>query len=211
VDLSLEPEAIGRCIDEVGIGFMFAQRHHPALKQVAPIRKELGFRTVFNLLGPLTNPAGAERQVMGVPSEGWLMPIAESLRELGCERAIVAHSRDGLDEFSTCAPTDAVELKDGELIPFELDPWDYHTGCQDPVALAGGTAEENAVIVQQVLHDGEGPSADIVCLNAAAILLVGGAAEDWPEAIQLARATIASGAARETLQRLREFTSYYAA
>lgn len=210
VHLSLEPNAIALCIDEVGIGFMFAQRHHPAMKHVAPIRRELGIRTVFNLLGPLTNPAGATRQLMGVPSATWLMPIAESLRALGCEHALVVHSQDGLDEFSTCAPTDGVELKNGELIPFTIDPWDFQVGCQQPQLLAGGDAAENAVIVQQILHDGEGPSADIVCLNAAAILLVGGQVDNWMDGLKLARATIASGAARETLQRLREFTCQYA-
>lgn len=209
VHLNLSAEAIGRCIDTVGIGFMFAQSHHPAMKSVAPIRKEIGIRTVFNLLGPLTNPAGAHRQVMGVPAPQWLTPIAEALAALGCERALVVHSQDGLDEFSTCAPTDGIELRDGKLIPFTVDSHELGIGCQDPRDLAGGTAEQNAVIIQQVLHDGEGPSADVVCLNAAAVLLVADLAEDWPGAVDLARATIKAGAARETLQRLREFTEQY--
>ena len=209
VHLDLTPEAIGRCIDEVGLGFMFAPNHHPAMKNVAPLRRELGVRTIFNLIGPLTNPANAARQVMGVPAAKWLQPIAQTLRDLGCERALVVHSRDGLDEFSTCAPTDFIELKNGELRAGFYDPRDGQIACLNAAALAGSDAAGNAVIIQQVLHDGSGPSADIVCLNAAATLVVADIAPDFAEGIRLARATIRAGAAREKLQRLREFTEAY--
>lgn len=206
VHLNLSPEAIARCIDEVGIGFMFAPSHHPALKNLAPIRRELGIRTIFNLLGPLSNPAGATHQVLGVPAPKWLMPMAQTLRELGCQRALVVHSRDGLDEFSTCAPTDWVELRDGNLKNGTFEPEIGQIACLDASKLAGGGAEQNATIISQILLDGVGPSADIVCLNAAAIFRVAGISEDWNEGIKLARATIASSAAREKLQQLKEFT-----
>ena len=209
VHLDLSPTAIGRCIDQIGLGFMFAPNHHPAMKNVAPLRRELGIRTIFNLIGPLTNPAGASRQVMGVPATKWLEPIAQTLRELGCERALVVHSQDGLDEFSTCAPTEFIELKNGELRAGTYDPHAGGVACMNVALLAGGEAHENAVIIEQVLHDGEGPSADIVCLNAAATLIIADIAPDFEEGIKLARATIRAGAAREKLRQLREFTEIY--
>jgi anthranilate phosphoribosyltransferase len=221
IHLNLTPDAIARSIDEIGIGFMFAPNHHPAMKNVAPIRRELGIRTIFNLLGPLTNPAGASRQVMGVPHKKWIRPIAQTLQSLGCERAFVVHSRDGLDEFSTCAPTDYIEIRgNNPLVESVFTPEEYNISCLDAKALEGGSAEENAVIIQQILHDGLGPSADIVCLNAAAILIVtdvvpSNSAENlisvWPEAIKLARAAISSGAATEKIAQLRAFTEQYAA
>ncbi len=210
VHLSLSPEAIARSIDEVGIGFMFAPAHHPALKNVAGLRRELGIRTVFNLLGPLANPAGATRQVMGVPGQRWLRPIAQTLLELGCERAFIVHSDDGLDEFSTCAPTDYLEIRDGEIFEHRLEPDFLGLTCLDAKYLSGGDAAQNAVLIQQILHDGEGPSADIACLNAAAILLVAQVSESWPDALKLARASVASGAAREKLAQLQGFTEQYA-
>lgn len=210
VHLDLSPGSIARSIDEIGIGFMFAPAHHPAMKSVAPIRRELGIRTVFNLLGPLANPAGAHRQVMGVPSPKWLRPIAQTLLELGCERAFVVHSRDGLDEFSTCAPTDYLELKNGDITEHVFHPHHNEIHCLDAGRLSGGDAGENAVIIEQVLNNDQGPSADITCLNAAAILLVADIAPDWGEALHLARATVASGQAREKIRDLRDFTAQFA-
>jgi anthranilate phosphoribosyltransferase len=207
VKIDLSPAQIARCIDEIGIGFMFAPAHHPAMKHVAPIRKELGIRTIFNLLGPLVNPAQASRQVMGVSDARWLQPIAGVLRALGSERAIVCHSRDGLDEFSTCAPTDIIELQNGELTEGVFNPHDFGLTCANPQMLEGGNAARNAEIIQQLLHDGQGPSADIACLNAAAALLVAGHADNFADAIELARASANSGAAREKLLRLIEFSN----
>lgn len=209
IKLNLSPEAIGRSVDEIGVGFMFAPNHHPAMKKVGPVRSELAIRTIFNLLGPLTNPAGATRQVMGVPAQKWLRPIAHTLLELGCERAFVVHSQDGLDEFSTCAPTDFLEIKDGHVLEHRLEPEFLEVSCLDPAHLGGGDAARNAEIIQQILHDAQGPSADIACLNAAAILLLSDLADNWPEALKLARATVASGAAREKLNELRVFTEQY--
>lgn len=207
VKFDLSPAQIARCIDEIGIGFMFAPAHHPAMKHVAPIRKELGIRTIFNLLGPLVNPANAARQVMGVSDARWLRPIAEVLRALGSERAIVCYSRDGLDEFSTCAPTDYIELQNGELTEHVFEPHDFGLACANPQMLEGGDAARNAVIIQQLLHDGQGASADIACLNAAAALVVAGHAENFADGIELARASANSGAAREKLLRLIEFSN----
>jgi anthranilate phosphoribosyltransferase len=209
IHLNLSPEGIARSIDEIGIGFMFAPNHHPAMKAVGSIRRELGIRTIFNLLGPLTNPAGATRQVMGVPAQKWLSPIAETLLSLGCERAFVVHSHDGLDEFSTCAPTDFLEIKEGEIIEHRLEPDFLEVGCLDASKLGGGDATQNAILIQQILHDAQGPSADIACLNAAAILLLADLAENWPDALKLARATVSSGAAREKLAELQGFTEQY--
>jgi anthranilate phosphoribosyltransferase len=207
VRLELSPEAIARCIEEVGIGFMFAPLHHPAFKSVAPLRKELGVRTIFNFLGPLANPASAARQVVGVPDPDLIEIVAGALLELGCERALVLHARDGMDEFSTCSPTDYVELFGGRIYERQtLLPSELGLACVDPAQLAGGSAEENATIIQQLLHDGRGPCADIACLNAAAVLLTGEFAADWKDALQLARAALSSGAALETLARLRAFT-----
>jgi len=209
VHLDLSPEAIARSIDEIGIGFMFAPTHHPATKAVASIRRELGIRTVFNLLGPLANPAGAHRQVMGVPASKWLLPVAQTLLELGCERAFIVHSRDGLDEFSTCAPTDYLELRDGKISEHVFHPHETEIHCLDTSHLSGGDASENAVIIEQILNNDQGPSADIACLNAAAILLVADFAPTWNEAIRLARATVGSGEAREKIRDLRDFTGQF--
>jgi anthranilate phosphoribosyltransferase len=202
VNVNLSPDQIGKCIDEIGVGFMFAPAHHPAMKHVGPIRKELGIRTIFNLLGPLVNPAEATRQVLGVSDPRWLRPIAEVLRALGSERALVAHARDGLDEFSTCAPTDYIELKNGELTERVLDPQELGCACAVPELLEGGDAARNAEIISQLLHDGEGPSADIACLNAAAVLVVCDLAPNFEEALRLARASANSGEAREKLMQL---------
>jgi anthranilate phosphoribosyltransferase len=210
VHLDLSPQAIARSIDEVGIGFMFAPAHHPAMKSVASLRRELGIRTVFNLLGPLANPANAHRQVMGVPARKWLRPVAQTLLELGCERAFVLHSRDGLDEFSTCAPTDYLELRDGQITEHVFHPHQNDIHCLDVNRLAGGDANENAVIIEQILNNDQGPSADIACLNAGAILLVAGVSDNWGEALKLARATVASGEARGKIRDLRDFTAQFA-
>jgi anthranilate phosphoribosyltransferase len=207
VNLNLSAEQIGRGIDEVGIGFMFAQSHHPAMKHVAPIRRELGIRTVFNLLGPLVNPAGAHAQVMGVSDARWIRPIAEVLAALETRHAIVAHSEDGMDEFSTCAPTNYIEVKNGQLLEKRLHPAELGCACANPSTLAGGDAAQNATIIQQLLHDGEGPTADIACLNAAAVLIVAEMAPDFVAGLKLARASVNSGAAREKLAQLVHYTN----
>lgn len=207
VNLSIGPERIAASIDEIGIGFMFAQAHHPAMKNVAPIRKELRIRTIFNLLGPLTNPAGAHNQVMGVSDPRWLRPIAEVLHLLGTRHAIVAHSDDGLDEFSTCAPTQWVEVENGHFTEGTFLPHELGCACALPDLLKGGDAQSNARIIRELLHSGHGAPADLACLNAAAVLKVAGIASDFAEGLERARASIRSGQAMEKLERLKAFTN----
>ncbi len=207
VNLNIEPEKIAACIDEVGIGFMFAQAHHPAMKNVAPIRRELKIRTIFNLLGPLTNPAGAQSQVMGVSDARWLRPIAEVLNLLGTRHAIVAHSDDGLDEFSTCAPTHYVEVENGHFHEGTLLPHELGCACALPDSLKGGDAETNARIIHALLTTGQGAPADLACLNAAAILKAANLTTDFSDGLEKARAAIRSGRAMEKLEKLIEFTN----
>lgn len=206
VNLALSADQIGKCIDHVGIGFMFAQSHHPAMKNVGPIRKELGIRTVFNLLGPLANPAEATAQVVGVSDARWVEPIANVLVALGSRHAIVAHARDGLDEFSTCAPTDYIEVRDGGLHPGTLEPAELGCGCDNPELLRGGDAPENAAIIRSLLTDSAGPARDIACLNAAAVLIVADLANDFLSGLALARGAVESGAALARLDELVLFT-----
>lgn len=207
VNLNIEPEKIAACIDEVGIGFMFAQAHHPAMKNVGPIRRELKIRTIFNLLGPLTNPAGAQSQVMGVSDARWLRPIAEVLNLLGTRHAIVAHSDDGLDEFSTCAPTHYVEVENGHFHEGTLLPHELGCACALPDSLKGGDAETNARIIHALLTTGQGAPADLACLNAAAILKAANLTTDFSDGLEKARAAIRSGRAMEKLEKLIEFTN----
>jgi anthranilate phosphoribosyltransferase len=207
VNLNLSADQIGLCIDEVGIGFMFAQNHHPAMKHAAPIRRELGIRTIFNLLGPLTNPAKAGAQVVGVSDARWLRPIAETLRALGTRHAIVAHSEDGMDEFSTCAITHYIQIKNGFFSEQTLDPQSLNCYCADPAALEGGDAQTNATIIRQLLNGGKGPTADIACLNAAAVLIAADIAPNFRMAMRLACATLAAGEARQKLDALIEFSN----
>ena len=188
-------ENVAKCIREARIGFMFAPKFHPAMKYVQPIRKELGFRTVFNILGPLANPAFASAQVMGVPEEGMMAMIAETLKLLGIERALVVHS-DGLDEISTMGPTKVLSLKDGQIESSEIKPEDFGMERAEFDLLAGGDAETNAVIVRDVLCGKEtGARKDIVVLNAAAAIIVSGKADDFAGGIKLADESISSGAA----------------
>lgn len=204
VRLDISPASIARCIDEVGIGFMFAPAHHPAMKHAAPIRRELGIRTVFNLVGPLVNPASAQRRMMGVSDARWIEPIAQVLDGLGIERAIVCHSRDGMDEFSTMAPTDYILLEGGKTSRHVLDPHELNVACTDAQVLAGGEASENARLIEALLLDSARPTGDIACLNAAAILIVSGHAADFESGLELARRSVRSGAAREKLELLVE-------
>jgi anthranilate phosphoribosyltransferase len=209
VKLDLTPQQIAGGIEEIGLGFMFAPAHHPAMRHVAPIRRDLKIRTVFNLLGPLANPASAHAQVMGVSDRRWIRPIAEVLQSLGTTHAIVAHSEDGLDEFSTCAKTHYIEVLDGELHERVLDPHELSVSCLNPQLLEGGDAARNAEIISQLLYDANGASGDIACLNAGAVLVVAGIAPNIGEGLNLARASVNSGAAREKLQQLIEYSNSF--
>lgn len=208
VNLQLTPEQVGECIDQVGIGFMFAQSHHPAMKNVALARRELGIRTVFNVLGPLTNPASASRQLIGVFDADLTQKLAEALGRLGCERAMIVHGLEGLDEISTVGPTRISHLMHGRVSTETRVPAEFSLL---PAALSdisgGDTPEENAEIVRAVLQGEHGPRRDVVSVNAAAGLIVSGLSSNWREAIQHAHFMIDSKRANAVLQKLIDFTN----
>lgn len=202
IKLELDPEAISRCIHEAGIGFMFAPTHHPAMKHVGPTRVELGTRTIFNLLGPLSNPAGVKRQMVGVFAKSWIEPIAHVLAALGMERAWVVHGSDGLDEITTTGPTDVAELDHGKVRTFAVGPADAGVARSQPGDLTGGDAAHNATALQAVLAGTSGPYRDIAIINAAAALIVAGKANTLAEGAKLAAQSLDSGAARARLAKL---------
>jgi anthranilate phosphoribosyltransferase len=201
VDVEAPKEVVERCIREVGIGFLFAPRLHPAFKAVAGIRRELGVRTVFNLLGPLANPAGARRQVMGVYEARWVPVIAGVLAALGAEHAFVVHG-EGLDEIAVTGMTHVCEVKGGSVERFSMVPEDIGLGRWERAAIAGGDPPENARILREVLAGRKGAPRDAVLANAAAALVAGDAAPDLRTGVGLAAASIDRGAAAEKLSRL---------
>lgn len=199
-EIELAPEQVSRCIAEAGIGFMFARTHHPAMRFVAPVRAELPFRTIFNLLGPLTNPAGSRRQLVGVFGRAFVRPVAEALRDLGAERALVVHGTDGMDEISTSAPTVAAEVSNGGIKEYELSPEDLGLSRHAPDGLLGGDAHLNARILRDVLSGEEkGAARDVVLLNAGAAVFVSGKTETIEEGVRRAEEAVASGAAGRAL------------
>ncbi|HEV3185505.1 MAG TPA: anthranilate phosphoribosyltransferase [Xanthobacteraceae bacterium] len=202
VRIELGPEAIARCIEDAGIGFMFAPAHHPAMKHVGPTRVELGTRTIFNLLGPLSNPAGVKRQMVGVFSRQWVEPLAKVLGRLGSERALVVHGSDGLDEITTAGPTSVASLENGTVRTFEISPEDVGLPKADPAVLRGGDAEANATALLSVLKGEKGPYRDVAMFNAAAALMVAGRAKDLAGGMALARTSLDSGEAEGRLDRL---------
>ena len=191
-----------RSIYEAGIGFMFAPAHHPAMKHVGPTRVELGTRTIFNLLGPLSNPAGVKRQMVGVFSKQWVEPLAQVLNNLGCEAAYVVHGSDGLDEITISGPTSVAALENGAVRTFEITPEEVGLKRAKPEALRGGDAEHNAKALMGVLKGERGPYRDVALLNAAAALVVAGKAADLKAGVALAQKSIDSGAAEGSLDRL---------
>jgi len=207
VNLLSQPAQVAAAIREVGIGFIFAPSVHTAMKHAQKARRDLRFRTVFNLLGPLTNPARVDAQVVGVFDARWLEPVARTLGELGVQRAFVVHSRDGLDEASLSDATYVAELSDGKLRRFEVTPEEMGLQRAPREAVAGGDAEANAAIIQQVLRGEAGPPRDIVVLNGALALVAAGKAEEFQQGAQQAAVAIDSGAARERLQALVEFSN----
>lgn len=207
VTIDLSPERMGEVLRSAGIVFMFAPLLHPAMRHVGPVRKGLGIRTVMNILGPLTNPAGARRQVVGVADAALLELIPGALQELGHLRALVVHGAPGLDEVSPLGPTRVVELKDGELTDYELELEHVGLAPVDRAAIAGGEPWDNARIIQAILGGDTDEPRTVVVLNAAAALLAADRADDWPAAVSLAEDTIDSGAAAAALERLRISTS----
>ena len=205
VSIETEPESASRALAEVGLAFLFAPRLHPAMKEVMPVRRALGVRTLFNVLGPLTNPAGARRQVMGVYSEHLVEPIAHVQRELGAVHALVVHGNDGLDEITTTGPTQVAEVVGNEVRTYEVAPEDFGLDRVQPEALLGGEPTENAATMERVLAGDEGPLADITALNTGAALYVAGRAEGLRNGVEQAQATLRSGRAAEFLEALRSF------
>jgi anthranilate phosphoribosyltransferase len=197
----------GRAIREIGIGFLFAQAAHTATKHAMPARKQISGRTVFNLLGPLTNPAGAQAQVLGVPHTEVIDVVAAALAELGVERAFVVHGAGGLDEISLAGETEVAEVRDGTVRRYKVTPEDFGVGRAPLEALRGGDAKENADIVRAILNGEKGPRRDVVVVNAAAALVAAGIATDFRDGVERANQAISSGAATEKLAALVKFTN----
>ena len=204
--LDLEPERIAASIDELGFGFMFAPTHHPAMKHAGPVRRELAARTVFNVLGPLTNPAGARAQVMGVYSPELVPVIADVLAQLGARRAFVVHGAGGIDELSPAGPNLVCEVVDGDVRRREIDPLELGVERCDPAELRGGTPAENALKIREVFDGGNGGRRSAILLNAAGAIAAGGHAKDLKEGVGLAREAIDNGAAAERLEALVAFS-----
>lgn len=201
VNIAIPPEKSAQLLRELNFCFLFAQNYHIAMKYVAPIRKELGIRTVFNILGPLSNPAGANRELMGVYEEALVEPLAQVMSKLGVNRGMVVYGQDKLDEISMSAPTTVCEIRDGWFQSYEITPEQFGYARCDKTGLVGGTPEENAAITRAILSGREqGPKRQAVCLNAGAALYVGGKASALAEGVRLAEALIDSGAAAEKLE-----------
>ena len=208
VDIGAGPEAVGRCLDEHGLGFMFAQAFHPAMKHVGPVRRELGVRTVFNLLGPLTNPAGARRQVIGVPRPELTLLLAEALALLGAERVMVVHGEPGMGELSTLGLTHVADLREGTVRTYTIEPESVGIERSSPEAVIGGAAEENAATLVRLFQGETGPRRDLLLLNAAAGIMVADLAGDLREGLDLAAKSIDSGAALGKLEAVQAYSPH---
>ena len=202
VKIDLPPENVGRCVKEAGIGFMFAPAHHPAMKNVGPTRVELATRTIFNLLGPLSNPAGVKRQMVGVFSRQWVQPLAQVLKNLGSDSVWVVHGSDGLDEITLTGPTSVAALENGNIRTFEVTPEDAGLSRSSPGSLRGGDADANALALRGVLEGKPSAYRDVALLNAAAALIVAGKAKDLKEGVAIGTRTLDSGAAAAKLKQL---------
>jgi anthranilate phosphoribosyltransferase len=202
VTIDLDPGQVARCIDEIGFGFMFAPRHHKAMAYVVPVRKELAVRTIFNFLGPLTNPAGASRQLLGVSDRRYQETIAEALIGLGAEAALVVSGDDGLDELSVSGRTRVIEVKDRSTEEWFTEPGQFGLGEAQIEAIAGGEPADNAAVIRSVFEGGGGAARDVVLLNSGAAIYVGGRADNLAAGVEAAREAIDSGAARQVLEQL---------
>jgi anthranilate phosphoribosyltransferase len=207
VRVTLPPAKLAQCLDKVGIAFLFAPAMHMATKYVQPARRELGIRTVFNLLGPLTNPAGASAQVVGVSSEDLVEKLAEALNRLGLRRALVVHGRDGLDEITITDATKVGEVRDGQVRVYEIAPEEFNLRRAPMSAILGGDVHENTAIIRGILAGEHSPRRDLVLLNASAALVAAGRAQTIAEAMPIAAESLDTGAARRKLEMLVEFTN----
>jgi len=206
VKLDLEQEHLSACLDEVGIAFLFAQKLHPAMKNVAAVRKKLGVETIFNILGPLTNPAQATHQIMGVYSREYVEPMAEVLKNLGLKRALVVHGNDGLDEITTTEKSFISEYNGKEIITYEIDPDELWMSRANPKDLQGGELEDNVQICNDILNGSDGPKRDIVLINAAYALYVAEYAQNISQGLDIAKEAIDTGKAMKKLEELKAFT-----
>ncbi|MFO7497152.1 MAG: anthranilate phosphoribosyltransferase [Desulfobacterales bacterium] len=206
VNLNTDPEVVEEAIFELGIGFLFAPLYHSAMRYAAKARKEVAIRSIFNMLGPLTNPAGANCQLLGVYAASLTEMFANALKLLGARRALVVHGHDGLDEISICAPTRVAELRDGLVTTYDLHPEQFFGGLADPAALAGGDAAANAEITRKILAGEKGPRRDVVVLNSAAALVAADKAASLAAGLPLAEAALDNGAAAAKLEALVRFS-----
>lgn len=202
VNLNLGPRQVARCVSRIGIGFLFAPMHHGAMKHAIGPRKEMGVRTLFNVLGPLTNPAGAPNQVLGVFSVDWLEPLAQVLARLGAHHVLVVHAEDGLDEISIGSPTQVAELKSGQIRRYQVEPTQFGIENGDIASLVVSGPEESLRLIREVLNDTAGAARDIVLLNAGAAIYASGVADTLQAGVDAARLAVASGKARQKLQDL---------
>lgn len=210
VNLALNAEQVAACIAQIGVGFMFAVNHHSAMKYAIGPRRELAVRTLFNLLGPLTNPAGVKHQLLGVYDAAWCRPMAEVLQSLGSTHVLVVHSDDGLDELSIASPSKVVELKDGKIQEYTLTPEDVGITTQSLEGLAVANAQESLALIKRVLGGESGPAADMVALNAGAALYAADVCDTLSAGVALAKDTIASGRALNKMRDLANFSQQYA-
>ncbi|MFC1965876.1 anthranilate phosphoribosyltransferase [Chloroflexota bacterium] len=206
VRLELTAEQVQRSLEEVGMGFMFAPSFHPAMKYAGPPRREIGIRTVFNILGPLTNPASAQAQVLGVAEGSLVEKLALVLQSLGCHHALVVHGEDSLDEITVTEKTRVSELKDGSIRSYSISPEDFGLPRTNPDSLRGGTADENAALLRSILGGKQGSQRDVVLLNAAAALVAGDKVETLQQGVELAKEVIDNGKALKKLEELIEFS-----
>jgi anthranilate phosphoribosyltransferase len=200
VKLNLSAQAVTQCIEQLGIGFMFAPNHHPAMKNVVPVRKDLGVRTVFNILGPLTNPAKAPNILMGVFHAELVAIQAKVLQLMGAEHALVVHGKDGLDEITLSGPTMVAELRNGQITQYEITPSDFGIAIASMNTLKVADAQESKAIILNIMNNQSGPARDVVCLNAGATLYAANVSPSIAEGVQLANSTIASGKAKQKLE-----------
>ena len=209
VSLSLTPEQVASCIQEIGLGFMFAQAHHSAMRHVVGPRKEIGQKSIFNVLGPLTNPASAKRQVLGVYDKKWMTPIAEVLDELGSEHLLILHSRDGLDEISLASPTYVTEMRDGKISEYEVSPEDFNFETDTLEGLQVNSPQESLDLAKLALQGEHKKASSMICMTAGAALYVSDIANSLESGVELAKRSVESGEGLKKLNQLVEFTSQF--
>ena len=209
VSLSLTPEQVASCIQEIGLGFMFAQAHHSAMRHVVGPRKEIGQKSIFNVLGPLTNPASAKRQVLGVYDKKWMTPVAEVLDELGSEHLLIVHSRDGLDEISLASPTYVTEMRDGKISEYEVSPEDFNFETDTLEGLQVNSPQESLDLAKLALQGEHKKASSMICMTAGAALYVSDIANSLESGVELAKRSVESGEGLKKLNQLVEFTSQF--